>query len=449
MKARLNAGAQLDLFDEEANKKIGDANIFKHSMEWSLEFPEVLDDDGKFQGFDVVIGNPPYGLFNKKQNQNISLSTENAVIDIIRRKYPEANEGMINAAKVFYSMGFQLSARKGYLCMIIPFGILADTSSVKIRKSIFENHSFLSIDAFPERDSTSRRVFTDAKMSTAILFSSNEKQNIPFSVGVSFEKSIPLKRSEFSVEDIAAFSSEMLQIPMCDRATFDLLMKMRTREDLLKFGDIAPCMTGELDMTQGKKYLTDDISKPMLVKGVQISRYVFKTTNEEISQGKIEYVNVEEFFKKCSSEKQEQTKYERIVMQGLSGINEKQRLKAMLVPKNLLLANSANFLKHQTKYSLKYLLGLFNSKLLNFIFKATSTSSNVNGYEVDALPIPDATAEEQKKIIDLVDKILAAKQATSTASEGADTAELEKEIDAAVYALYGLSEEEIQAVEKA
>ena len=95
---------------------------------------------------------------------------------------------------------------------------------------------------------------------------------------------------------------------MCDRGTFDLLMKMRSRSDLLRFGEIAPCFTGELDMTQGKKYLTDNGSKPMLVKGVQIARYVFKTTNEEISQGKIEFVDTEEFFKKCSAEKQEQIK---------------------------------------------------------------------------------------------------------------------------------------------
>lgn len=110
--------------------------------------------------------------------------------------------------------------------------------------------------------------------------------------------------------------------------------------------------------------------------------------SEEYHKGKIEFVDVDEFFKKCSVEKQEQTKHVRIVLQGLSGINEKQRLKAVLIPKDMILANSANFLKYQTNYPLKLLLALFNSKLLNFIFKATSTSSNVNGYEVDALPLP-------------------------------------------------------------
>ena len=34
--------------------------IFENAFEWRFEFPEVLNDDGDFVGFDVVIGNPPY-----------------------------------------------------------------------------------------------------------------------------------------------------------------------------------------------------------------------------------------------------------------------------------------------------------------------------------------------------------------------------------------------------
>lgn len=59
------------------------------------------------------------------------------------------------------------------------------------------------------------------------------------------------------------------------------------------------------------------------------------------------------------------------------------------------------------------------------------------------IPIPEATAEQQKPIIALVDKILAAKQADT----GADTSKEEAEIDSLVYALYGFSEDEIKIVE--
>lgn len=446
VKSQIRGVIQYDLFDEEANEKALKEDIFKNSLEWMFEFPELLDDDGRFIGFDAVIGNPPYGIFNKKQNQKISLTTDVAAIDFIRERYAEADEGMINAAKVFYALGFRLMAKSGYLCMIIPFGILADTSSVKIRKSVFENHSFLSIDAFPERDSTARRVFEDAKMSTAILLSSNEKLEEKMTVGVTFEKIILKERAVFSVQDIKDFSPEMMQIPMCGRGTFNLLMELRSRKDLLKFGEIAPSIEGEIHMTKCKPAITSDSSKTPFLKGAQIAKWHYKTDPAEISQGDIEFIDTEKLNSVCSAEKISNAAHERIVFQRLTGINEKFRLKATIIPEGIYIANSVNNLTYQTSYPPKLLLALFNSKLLNFIFKATSTSSNVNGYEVDALPLPqlsESNVDLQENIISLADQILAAKKADSTA----DTTELEQEIDELVYKLYGLMPEEIAIVE--
>lgn len=446
VKSQIRGVIQYDLFDEEANEKALKNDIFKNSLEWMFEFPELLDDDGRFIGFDAVIGNPPYGIFNKKQNQKISLATDDTAIELIRERYAEADEGMINAAKVFYALGFRLMAKSGYLCMIIPFGILADTSSVKIRNSIFENHSFLRVDAFPERDSTTRRVFEDAKMSTAILLSSNEKKEAEMTIGVAFEKIIPKKRASFSVQDIRDFSPEMMQIPMCDRDTFNLLMNLRSRRDLLKFGDIAPSIEGEVHMTKCKPAITSDSSKAQFLKGAQIAKWYYKTDSSEISQGDIEFIDTEKLNLVCSAEKILNASHERIVFQRLTGINEKYRLKATIIPENIYIANSVNNLTYQTNYPPKLLLALFNSKLLNFIFKATSTSSNVNGYEVDALPLPQLSednAELKKTIISLAEQILT----TKNADVMADTSKEEAEIDRLVYQLYGLTEDEIKIVE--
>ena len=148
----------------------------------------------------------------------------------------------------------------------------------------------------------------------------------------------------------------------------------------------------------------------------------------------------------CSAEKILTASHERIVFQRLTGINEKYRLKATIIPENIYIANSVNNLTYQTNYPPKLLLALFNSKLLNFIFKATSTSSNVNGYEVDALPLPQLSednAELQKTIISLAEQILT----TKNADVMADTSKEEAEIDRLVYQLYGLTEDEIKIVE--
>ena len=66
------------------------------------------------------------------------------------------------------------------------------------------------------------------------------------------------------------------------------------------------------------------------------------------------------------------------------------------------------------------------------------------GY-VETIPIPRIAPVEQRPLTDLVDRILAAKDADPSA----ETGELEAEIDRLVYALYGLTDEEIAAVERA
>ena len=64
---------------------------------------------------------------------------------------------------------------------------------------------------------------------------------------------------------------------------------------------------------------------------------------------------------------------------------------------------------------------------------------------MENIPVPTATPAQQKSIIDLVDKILAAKKANPQA----DTTDLEKQIDQLVYKLYNLTPAEIETIEKA
>jgi len=90
------------------------------------------------------------------------------------------------------------------------------------------------------------------------------------------------------------------------------------------------------------------------------------------------------------------------------------------------------------------LLGLFNSTLMNYVFRKFSTNSNVNGYEVDNLPIPKEISEAaQIQIKNIVNEILTAKKANPET----DTKHLEKQINQMVYKLYSLTDEEIAIVE--
>jgi len=68
---------------------------------------------------------------------------------------------------------------------------------------------------------------------------------------------------------------------------------------------------------------------------------------------------------------------------------------------------------------------------------------NFSPANVSEIPVPDASSDEQKDIIKLVTKILAAKAVDTTA----DTSAMEAEIDQLVYQLYGLTAKEIAIVE--
>ena len=159
----------------------------------------------------------------------------------------------------------------------------------------------------------------------------------------------------------------------------------------------------------------------------------------KMSQGEIIFIN-ENKLSKIKKVNPEIKLSERIVLQGITGVNENVRLKMMIV-KNAYCANSLNYLTIGKEINKKYLLAIFNSNLLNFIFSKFSTNSNVNGYEIDNLPICLDNSFE-KPLITLVDKIL------SKRSQNQDTTALEREIDVMVYKLYELTYDEVLVVDK-
>jgi len=127
----------------------------------------------------------------------------------------------------------------------------------------------------------------------------------------------------------------------------------------------------------------------------------------------------------------------RIVLQGITGVNERYRLKMTLIQNGEYCANSVNYIINNDVELLKYLLGLLNSKLIEWYFSKLSTNSNVNGYEVDNLPIKIAENNIKSEIINLVNMCL----------DGCSIDESRKKIDALVYSLYGLNESEKEIIE--
>ena len=101
-----------------------------------------------------------------------------------------------------------------------------------------------------------------------------------------------------------------------------------------------------------------------------------------------------------------------------------------------------------TGKDLKYLCAVLNSTLIRWFLQQVAPTSGMGTVRwkkvyVQAIPIPKSSVPKQRPLVRAVDHILAAKNADSSA----DTGEMEREIDRLVYGLYGLSEEEVGAVE--
>ena len=472
LKARLNAGAQLDLFDEEANKKIGDENIFKHSMEWSLEFPEVLDDDGKFMGFDVVIGNPPY-ISAPAQVADEKMNAQRQVI--INSKRFKSLYQKWDIYIPFIELGLMLAKENAICTMIVPFPLTNQLYAKVLRQMLTENY-----DMFELCDLSGTKVFDEATVSNCIPFIKKVPHGFDFANAKSWiskiDENLNISRMfEQSKNDLVQDEKNYVWNVTQEKRETNRHANMHVLGD---YCYISIGMVLNADEKTAKGEFTKDDLICETQDEIHCKEYIEAKNIDKYSINKIRYLEYgtervpAKIRRPTFPELYNRPKLltnkigEMKVVVDYNNIMCDQTNRILILWKDIKGVENKSIASSIKKYStmtredmeelsetvdLRYLLGVMNSKYASVLLDTIRGAGNidVNPEYIRNIPIPDASTDEQQKIIDLVDKILEAKQAASTSSEGADTAEMEKEIDAAVYALYGLSEEEIQAVEKA
>lgn len=418
-----NQLASWDMFDQNSAASFFDAD-------WMF---------GIKVGFDIVIGNPPYGIFNKKQNKGESIIVEPEILNYYKTNpiYKPAQGGMLNIFRLFVVRSIDYLCSKGVFSEIFPLAFTCDLSASKLRKYVFENCTIERIEAFPERDNPQKRVFENAKISVCILQLSKElKTNTKFGIRINKERFVETYKpfSIYTINDILSVDKVNMTIPLTEINDSKILVKVYSKsKPLLQYGK---CYTGELDMTFCKPAFTFNNDDAKMLRGANIDRYIVR---KEMSQGETFFVNrkVLNGIKNISNDLFVE---ERIIMQGITGVNEKIRLK-MTIGQNTYCANSVNYCRFLPNVNPRYALALLNSSLLNYIFKLQSTNSNVNGYEVDNLPL--IIADNQVPYIEIVNEILEIKKSDIQIN----TKELENKIDYLVYKLYDLTYDEVLIVD--
>lgn len=401
---------------------------------WQLYFSKVFRDNG---GFDAVIGNPPYGLINKKQNQNTSIMADDYELKCYKSSpvYQPAKGGMINIFRLFICKSFELLRRDGHISLIFPMAFMCDLSASNLRKFVLDENVIKYLEAFPERDNENKRVFKSAKMSVCILGASKMKVdgNTCFPVRINSDRYVDVNSPNtwMSKNDIELIDPKSLTIPLMSPEEYKILVKICKNSS--RMGEFSKCFTGEIDLSLNKKYVHLENSYAKMLRGAQVQKFYI---TDNISQGDILYLDDVSYLQENNTPRSRHHEEKRIVMQGITGVNEKYRLKMTIVDEGIFCANSVNYLLCGDKTY--YFLGLMNSHLLNWFFAKLSTNSNVNGYEVDNIPIKIADVAPYEEIENAVHLLL----------QEPNNQEEIKKLDDAVYRVYGLTEEEKKIVEQ-
>jgi len=415
--------------------KISAWNPFNHDRtDWfDTEWMFGLKD-----GFDIVIGNPPYN-----EIRDLSKSQQ---IELKQSKYYEyAKGGRINLYQFFYPLGIDIATKSGIITMITQNSILAEDSAFKNRELIFDLCNIDKIDSFPERDNVSKRVFETVKMSVAILFlrkEQNVQNDSQFLLKIHKDRYLnDYSRFFISKNEIRLIYPNNLIIPLANKETYPILLKINN----IKQKCFLRSSAGEIDMTKYKPYFKFK-GQYRVITGAQVQRYFITDCP---SQGHVMYLDKKDISLTPQRMLEMQTK--RIAFQRITGVDSRIRIIASIIEENTLCANSTNTIyKVDDNLSLIVTLGILNCKLINFYFKQTSTNTNVTTSEINRIPIPIISNEQQKPIISLVNQILYLKTknnfpVSDIVSNEIIASYFEKVIDACVYELY--FEEEIKSAQ--
>jgi hypothetical protein len=272
---------QYDMFDQNASSPFFDP-------EWMFDVKD---------GFDIVIGNPPYGLINKRQNKGEAIIVKEEVLKQYKElvRYKPAQGGMLNIFRLFICQSVFLLRKSGAFSEIFPLAFACDVSSSKLRKFVFNCCSIVSFEAFPERDNSKKRVFENAKMSVCILNMQNKvSTDCDFLLRINHERYVDLstQSGHVSYQDINKMDPRYLTIPLAGSCDLQIIRKIYQKAKVFSF--YGKCNTGEIDMTLCKSAFTKDPNDLRMARGANLDRYIVKDT---MSQGETFYLNKDKIAK--------------------------------------------------------------------------------------------------------------------------------------------------------
>ena len=449
-----------------------------NAFEWRFAFPEVLDDNGDFIGFDCVIGNPPYIRQEAIKDQKSNL-----------QKNYQVHESKADIYVYFYERGHQILREGGLLSYITSNKYTRAGYGKNLRTFLLKNTQILSYIDF-----NGVKVFDSASVDTSIMTFAKRSPQEDYAIDylACQEKQIPKNPNFLSIPS-SALSGDSFTFVL--EHELPLLGKIKSAGTPLKEWDIAigyGIKTSRDNIfiittqkreeilanckDEDEKQRTSQIIKKTM-RGANIKRYQYAWGGEWLinthngyttPQGeRIPSINIEDY--PALKAYLDSFPHE-LIDKGDRGITYYNLRSCAYVEdfekEKLLWAETAKepkFVLDREKYytnktcfmitgdNLVYLNGVLNSKLtlwfLNRNCALLGEGFSMGKIFVEQLPIPKIDSTNQSiadKIIALVEEILEKKKQDSAT----DTTKLESQINKLVYTLYNLTDEEVELIEK-
>ena len=453
-------------------KEIEHNKIFENAFEWRFEFPEVLNDDGDFVGFDVVIGNPPYFSLSKVKEQSEYFS----------------KAGFLTYSKgadiycLFYELGGNI---------LKPFGFLTYITSNSWLRAIYgellKNYFINNLQPIALLNIEDVQIFEEATVESNIVTLQKAIHQSSFPVvNLSKEYSFGNSLSEYFESNKFQFTPPQTSEWFIGNQTVGILKsKIESGTKLLKDFNIRinfGIKTGYneafiIDEKKKNELITadsknTDIIKP-IIRGRDLKKYSYEFNNQwaicTFPSLKIEIENyplIQKYFLEIGKKRLEQT--------GEDGSRKKTSNKWFETQDSIAywkdfekekiiwgeISDKPKFAYDDKKYfaeattflmtgeKLKFLLAILNSKVSEWYFNLIGTTTGMGTnrwkkYKIELLPIKQPSEDQEKEIENLVNEILKRKKNNLQTT----TTHLENQIDQLVYQLYDLTEEEINIIE--
>lgn len=434
-----NSLVDTDFYSSELD--FGDEKKVK-PFSWKKGFPEVFKQDG----FDSVIGNPPY-----VRSQHL----EDNIKNYLSQKFSSASY-QPDLFAFFIEQGILLLNEQGKLGFIIPNGILTNTFYAKSRSNILNKTCVNIIVDLKDK------VFEGASVDTSIFILTKEtseakRKKNPVLIG-EFPSKIKLA---VETPTSTILQNEFLKIKdyvfntSSSKSDFVLIEKIKKETERL--GDLCIVKNGmkvRKDFVSLKK---EDSRYKKFLLGASVKPYSIDYKNKWVCYDK----SLEQQFTNQAFRDEE-----------IFLVNPKLLIRQVMgknrifgtIDNNQFYVDQSVYILHpkSNKTNLSYLLGIVNSKLLYYLFSKTfsdrkETFPKIKGVQLSEFPIKIEKKNKEiyrPEIIKLVDQLLklneelSATKLSSSINQIAGKIEYcESKIDELVYKLYEFTDEEIKIIE--